>query len=146
MSRSPRSMGETSARSSRLPSAPRVSPNNWSPSVVSKFCTPRPLDLNGLITDMTGMLRMLIGENIAVTLSLAPDLPRALADRRQLEQVVMNLVVNARDAMPDGGRVTIETADVELGAFSLHKQEIIPGHYLMLAITDTGKGMTKETQ
>ena len=58
----------------------------------------------------------------------------------------MNLVVNARDAMPDGGRVTIETADVELGAFSLHKQEIIPGHYLMLAITDTGKGMTKETQ
>jgi two-component system, cell cycle sensor histidine kinase and response regulator CckA len=105
-----------------------------------------PLDANGLITDMTGMLRMLIGENITITLSLAPDLPLALADRGQIEQVVMNLVVNARDAMPDGGRVTIETADVELSASSIHKQEVIPGHYVMLAITDTGKGMTKETQ
>lgn len=105
-----------------------------------------PLDANGLITDMTGMLRMLIGENIAVTLSLAPDLPLVLADRGQLEQVVMNLVVNARDAMPDGGRLTIETADVELSSAFILKQEVTPGHYVMLAITDTGTGMTKETQ
>lgn len=105
-----------------------------------------PLDANGLITDMTGMLRTLIGENITITLSLAPDLPLALADRGQLEQVVMNLVVNARDAMPDGGRVTIETADIELSSASILKQEVMPGHYVMLAITDTGSGMTKETQ
>ncbi len=105
-----------------------------------------PLDANGLITDMSGMLRMLIGENITVALSLAPDLPLALADRGQIEQVVMNLVVNARDAMPDGGKLTIETADVELGSASILKREVVPGHYVMLAITDTGSGMTKETQ
>ncbi len=105
-----------------------------------------PLDVNGLITDMTGMLGRLIGEHIEVTLALAPELSLALADRGQLEQVVMNLVVNARDAMPDGGSVTIETADVELENSSFHEEAIVPGHYVMLAITDTGSGMTKETQ
>src|SRR5205814_844446 len=105
-----------------------------------------PLDVNGLITDMTGMLGRLIGEQIQVTLTLAPGLSPALADRGQLEQVVMNLVVNARDAMPDGGHVTIETTDVELDNSSFHAETIMPGHYVMLAITDTGSGMTKETQ
>jgi PAS domain S-box-containing protein len=105
-----------------------------------------PLDVNGLITDMTGMLARLIGEDIEVALALAPNLSPALADRGQLEQVVMNLVVNARDAMPGGGSVTIETADVELDNSSFHEEAIVPGHYVMLAITDTGRGMTKETQ
>jgi two-component system cell cycle sensor histidine kinase/response regulator CckA len=105
-----------------------------------------PLDVNELITDMTGMLGRLIGEHIHVTLALAPNLSLALADRGQLEQVVMNLVVNARDAMPDGGSVTIETADIDLEKSSIHEEQIMEGQYVMLAITDTGAGMTKETQ
>jgi PAS domain S-box-containing protein len=105
-----------------------------------------PLDVNGLITEMTGMLGRLIGDDIKIALALAPNLSLALADRGQLEQVVMNLVVNARDAMPGGGRVTIETADVDLEDSSFHEQAIVPGHYVMLAITDTGSGMPKEIQ
>jgi len=105
-----------------------------------------PLDVNELITEMTGMLGRLIGEHIHVTLALAPKLSLALADRGQLEQVVMNLVVNARDAMPDGGSVTIETADVDLENSSFHEELIMKGQYVMLAITDTGSGMSKETQ
>jgi two-component system cell cycle sensor histidine kinase/response regulator CckA len=107
---------------------------------------PAPLDVNGLIADMTGMLRRLIGEHIEVTLALAPNLSLALADRGQLEQVVMNLVVNARDAMPDGGSVTIETTDVELENSAIHEERIAPGQYVMLAVSDTGTGMSKETQ
>jgi two-component system cell cycle sensor histidine kinase/response regulator CckA len=105
-----------------------------------------PLDVNGLIADMTGMLGRLIGEHIEVTLALAPNLSLALADRGQLEQVVMNLVVNARDAMPDGGTVTIETTDVELENSSVHEERIAQGQYVMLSVSDTGTGMTKETQ
>jgi PAS domain S-box-containing protein len=105
-----------------------------------------PLDVNRLITEMTGMLGRLIGEHIHVALVLSPDLPLVVADRGQLEQVVMNLVVNARDAMPDGGSVTIETADVELEKSSFPEESVVQGNYVMLAITDTGCGMTKETQ
>ena len=105
-----------------------------------------PLDVNWLITDMTGMLGRLIGEDVQIALALAPKLSPALADRGQLEQVVMNLVVNARDAMPSGGTVTIHTADVELENSSFHDEMIMQGRYVMLAITDTGTGMTKETQ
>jgi len=105
-----------------------------------------PLDVNGLITEMTGMLVRLIGEHIEVSLALAPNLSLALADRGQLEQVVMNLMVNARDAMPDGGSVTIETREVELENSSFHAETVMQGRYVMLAITDTGGGMTKETQ
>jgi two-component system, cell cycle sensor histidine kinase and response regulator CckA len=105
-----------------------------------------PLDVNELLSEMTGMLRRLIGEHIDVVLVLAPDLSPALADLGQLEQVVMNLVVNARDAMPGGGRVTIETNDVDLESCSFHDEPVLPGPYVMLAITDTGTGMTPETQ
>ncbi|HVS59962.1 MAG TPA: PAS domain S-box protein, partial [Gemmatimonadaceae bacterium] len=105
-----------------------------------------PVDVNGLITEMTGMLVRLIGEHIEISLALAPNLSLALADRGQLEQVVMNLVVNARDAMPDGGSVTIETREVELENSSFHAETVMQGPYVMLAITDTGSGMTKETQ
>jgi CheY-like chemotaxis protein len=105
-----------------------------------------PVDLNLLLTDMTGMLGRLIGEHIEISLALAPGLSLALADRGQLEQVVMNLVVNARDAIPGGGRVTIETADVELENSLFHQEAIMHGRYVMLAVTDTGSGMTRETQ
>jgi CheY-like chemotaxis protein len=103
------------------------------------------LDVNGLISDMTAMLGRLIGENIDVTLVLAPNLSLALADKGQLEQVVMNLVVNARDAMPGGGSVTIETKDVELENSAFHDETITPGRYVMVAVSDTGIGMGKET-
>src|SRR4029453_6535858 len=74
------------------------------------------------------------------------NLPLVLADRGQLEQVVMNLVVNARDAMPGGGGITIEAVDIELENSSFHEETIMHGRYVMLAITDTGSGMSKETQ
>ena len=92
------------------------------------------------------MLGRLIGEHIEIALALAPSLPLALADRGQLEQVVMNLVVNARDAMPDGGRLTIETKATELDASSGQLEGIEPGPYVMLAISDSGGGMSAETQ
>jgi CheY-like chemotaxis protein len=88
----------------------------------------------------------LIGEDIEVALALAPKLSLALADRGQLEQVVMNLVVNARDAMPGGGSVTIETRDVDLENSVFHEEAVMHGQYVMLAVSDTGSGMTKETQ
>jgi PAS domain S-box-containing protein len=105
-----------------------------------------PLDVNGLIRDMTDMLGRLIGEHINVTLALAPEISSVLADRGQIEQVVMNLVVNARDAMPGGGSVTIETRAVELDNSAFHEEPVVPGAYVMLAVTDTGTGMTRETQ
>jgi two-component system cell cycle sensor histidine kinase/response regulator CckA len=105
-----------------------------------------PLDVNGLITDMTGMLGRLIGEHIEVTLNLAANLSLALADRGQLEQVLMNLVVNASDAMPHGGTVMIETKDAELENSVFHQEAIMSGTYVMIAVSDTGSGMTRETQ
>ncbi|MCR4375793.1 MAG: ATP-binding protein, partial [Acidobacteria bacterium] len=105
-----------------------------------------PLDVNALVTDMSGMLGRLIGEDITITLALAPALPLVLADRGQLEQVVMNLVVNARDAMPGGGRVTIRTASVALESSVLDEDTIAAGTYVRLSITDTGIGMSPDTQ
>ena len=104
-----------------------------------------PLDVNGLITEMTGMLGRLIGADVDVSLALSPNLSLVLADKGQLEQVVMNLVVNARDAMPGGGSVTIETRDVELENSAFHDEAIIAGRYVMVAVSDTGSGMSKET-
>ncbi len=105
-----------------------------------------PLEVNGLITDMQSMLGRLIGERIEVALTLAPNLPLAIGDRGQLEQVVMNLVINARDAMPGGGRVTIETATVELENSVLNGETVAQGQYVMFGVTDTGSGMSQETQ
>jgi two-component system, cell cycle sensor histidine kinase and response regulator CckA len=105
------------------------------------------LNLNTLLSDMEKMLPRLIGEDIHLNLNLGPAIGQVKADSGQVEQVVMNLAVNARDAMPDGGRLTIQTANVELdAAFAREHQGSIPGQYVMLAVTDTGTGMDPETQ
>ncbi|MBI4545657.1 MAG: PAS domain S-box protein [Gemmatimonadetes bacterium] len=107
---------------------------------------PRPLDLNATVSELEKMLRRLIGEDIQMQVRLAPQLGRVRADLGQVEQVIVNLVVNARDAMPDGGRITIETANAELAREQAHRPEMQPGRYVMLAVTDTGHGMDRHTQ
>jgi len=103
---------------------------------------PEVLDLNVVVADMDKMLRRLIGEHIALVAVPAPDLGRVRADPNQIEQVIVNLAVNARDAMPDGGKLTIETANVDLDeTFAQAHLGSVPGSYAMLAVTDTGAGM-----
>jgi hypothetical protein len=108
---------------------------------------PRVLDLNELVHNMEKMLRRLLGEDIELATALAPALGAVKADPGQLEQVIMNLGVNSRDAMPGGGKLTIETADVELDrTYATNHDPIEPGRYIMLAVTDTGTGMTEATK
>jgi len=108
---------------------------------------PRIVDLNGLVADMEKMLRRLIGEDVQLETSLDPDLGSIKADPGQIEQVLMNLAVNARDAMPDGGRLTIETRNTELGPDDVARRPPTrAGLYVMLAVTDSGMGMDAETQ
>ena len=105
------------------------------------------VDVNAIVSDMERLLRPLIGENIELTTKLAAGLGRTRADAGQLEQVIMNLVVNAKDAMPDGGKITIQTANVTLdGALRREHTFIHPGPYVVISVTDTGLGMDKETQ
>jgi PAS domain S-box-containing protein len=105
------------------------------------------LDLNATLRDMDKMLRRVIGEDIKLVVHLAEDLGRTKTDPGQIEQVIMNLVVNARDAMPDGGRLTIETANVELDeVYARGHVGVKPGRYLMLSVSDTGAGMTREVK
>jgi len=105
------------------------------------------LNLNTLVSDMEKMLPRLIGEDIQLNLLLDSAIGQVKADPGQIEQVVMNLAVNSRDAMPDGGKLTIQTANAELdAAFAREHAGSIPGQYVMLAVTDTGTGMDPETQ
>lgn len=105
------------------------------------------LDLNGLLWEMERMLKRLIGEDIELSLRTEPALWSIKADPGQIEQIVMNLVVNARDAMPTGGKVTIETKNVELdeGYVGSHA-EVQPGRYVLLAVTDSGYSMDAATK
>jgi len=108
---------------------------------------PAVLDLNAMVADMEHMLRPLTGERIALVTSLDPDLGRVKADAGQIEQVIMNLAVNACDAMPDGGWLTLTTANGELDeAYAGAHIGVTPGRYVLLAMSDTGCGMDAETQ
>jgi PAS domain S-box-containing protein len=107
---------------------------------------PRVLDLNEVVHGLRRMLERLLGEDVDLVLRCAPRLGKVLVDPAQIEQVVMNLVVNARDAMPTGGKLTIETADLELDAqFASEHLGVTPGPHVMLAVSDTGVGMDKQT-
>jgi two-component system, cell cycle sensor histidine kinase and response regulator CckA len=107
---------------------------------------PAVLELNALLTDLGKMLPRLIGEDVELALQLDPRIGRVKADQSQIEQVVMNLVVNARDALPQGGRLVIETANVNLDhAYTLHHPGSRVGPYVMLSVTDNGTGMNVET-
>lgn len=108
---------------------------------------PVALDLNALVSGIQEMLGRLIGEDINLVTALAADLRIVRADPGHLEQVVMNLAVNARDAMPTGGRLTIETANVELDeSYTTQHHTVKPGSYVMLAMSDNGIGMDDETK
>jgi two-component system cell cycle sensor histidine kinase/response regulator CckA len=107
---------------------------------------PAVLDLNAVVADMGGLLRRLLGEDVRLEWALAPDLGQVRADRGQLEQVLLNLAVNARDAMPAGGRLTIETANVEPTGPAPDAPGVGQGRYVLLSVSDTGVGMTEAVQ
>ncbi len=108
---------------------------------------PRVLDLKEILEQIQSLLHRLIGENIEFKLSLDPSLGRVKADPGQIEQVLLNLAINARDAMPLGGRLTIEAQNVELDdSYNAEHHVVIPGRYIMLAVEDTGCGMDHDTQ
>jgi PAS domain S-box-containing protein len=108
---------------------------------------PKSLDISRLVTGMTDMLRRTLGEHITVETILGGGVWQAHADPNQLELAIINLAVNARDAMPNGGRLTLETANVYLDErYAIGQIEVVPGQYVMLAITDNGSGMTSEVK
>jgi two-component system, cell cycle sensor histidine kinase and response regulator CckA len=105
---------------------------------------PRVLDLSDVVVKTERLLHRLIGENIQITTSTVPDLARVKCDATQIEQVLMNLAVNARDAMPDGGTLTIETANVELSPSEAGRFGLEAGQYVTLGVADTGHGIPDE--
>jgi len=108
---------------------------------------PRSLDLNEVMASVDKMVRRIVGEDIDLVASPGTNLAHVLADRSNIEQAILNLVVNARDAMPTGGKLTLETGNVELGLdYTNRHAGVQPGPYVMLAVSDTGIGMDRATQ
>ena len=108
---------------------------------------PKVLDINEVVANLDKMLRRVLGEDVELVTLFGFDLGRIKVDPGQMEQIIMNLAVNARDAMPKGGKLTIETANVELDeAYALNHVAVRPGSYVMLAVSDSGHGMDVETQ
>jgi len=108
---------------------------------------PRALNLNSIVEEMGRLIPRLIGEDIELIVRTAHDLGTIRADGSQMEQIIMNLAVNSRDAMPQGGRFTIETSNVELDNYYSATHPVVkPGQYVLLAVSDTGTGMDAETQ
>jgi len=108
---------------------------------------PKVIDLNSIVGDLSLMLQRLIGEDIDLMMRLAPNVGKVKADPNQVEQVLMNLAVNARDAMPNGGKLTIETSNVYLSdEFAGDHVTVASGHYVMLAVSDSGVGMDAATK
>ncbi len=102
---------------------------------------PKPVEANRLIAGMSDLLRRTLGEAIGIETVLAGGLWRTFADPNQIENAILNLAVNARDAMPEGGRLTIETTNFHLdAAYAATHHEVVPGHYVMIAVSDTGNG------
>lgn len=107
---------------------------------------PKILDLNKIVLNLDALLRRLMDERIQMITRVKEDLGKVKADPAQVEQVLMNLVVNARDAMPDGGRLVVETSNVNLDStYAMEHVSVKPGRYVMLAVSDTGTGMDEET-
>lgn len=107
---------------------------------------PRTIDLNSVIQNVASMLRIVLGEAITMELHLAPNLPAVDADEGMMEQVLMNMAVNSRDAMPRGGRITIETMERNVDErYARRMREARAGHFVAFRVTDTGTGMSKET-
>ena len=108
---------------------------------------PKILDLNSIVADVEKMLRRLIGADVELEIISDPTLGKVKADRGQIEQVILNLAVNARDAMEQGGTLKIETRDADLDANDTKRlRYVVPGHYVMLQVSDTGMGMSAEVQ
>ena len=107
---------------------------------------PKTLDLNSIVINLDKLLRRLMDDNIEMTTAVSESVGKVKADPAQIEQVLMNLVVNARDAMPQGGRIVIETSNIDLdSAYADGHASVKPGRYVMLAVSDTGMGMDRDT-
>jgi len=107
---------------------------------------PKPTDLNKCVTDISNLLHRTLGENIVIETVLGAGAWRALVDTSQMENAILNLAINARDAMPNGGKLTLETSNTYLDqSYADEHDEVVAGQYVLLAITDTGEGMSAET-
>jgi PAS domain S-box-containing protein len=112
-----------------------------------QMLAPTVLDLNGVLSEMQDLLRRLIREDVQLRFAPGAGLGRVRADRGQLEQVILNLALNARDALPHGGKLTVETQNVELDAQYARRRAVVqPGSYVLLAVSDNGLGMDAQTQ